>query len=85
MLILLLLNRFLFFTRLAKKCYLCHAKTGITTRRGCMPYAFKSSRFALGASKISDLPQLHGLCKHLFFGLTEEATSNEFVFLLHNF
>lgn len=26
MLILLLLNRFLFFTCLAKKCYLCHAK-----------------------------------------------------------
>ena len=27
-------------------------KTGITTRHGCMPYAFRSSRLASGAPEI---------------------------------
>ena len=42
----------LFSSHLTKNPYLCHAKTGITTRQGRMSHASKSSRIASGACEI---------------------------------
>lgn len=61
---LILLNRF--FHPSYEELLPLPRKTG-WIHQGYSPSVLRSSGFALGASKISDLPQLHGLCKHLLF------------------
>jgi len=74
-----------FVTRLAKNSYLCHAKTGITTRQGRMSYAFRSSRFASGACEIRQ-SSTKAVSPSTFFiySLSLEASMDEFVLPFHS-